>query len=1064
MALKVGELFATVSLDDKKFNKGLASVKSSVQGTVSNISSIIKAAGGLYLVKQAFDLGKSVINYSGQIEQLQVSFETMTGSAAKAKNILREIRDIAAKTPFEVSGLAETQQLLMNYGFTAETALDRMMMLGDIAQGDEEKLKGIATAYGQMNSAGKVLLQDVKQMIERGFNPLQVISESTGESMASLYDRISKGTIAVEEITAAMVTATSAGGRYFQSMEKQSKTLNGQISTLKDNSMELMGDVFQPMFDSIRTEILPEMNNALAELQEGYAQGGADGLADAFSDVSKDMLNGLDESSQKAFKKLEKKIPKYTENAFDVLPDALRAGGTLASGLTDVLFDVAGESIEQLIGRLPEYGPVLIQGTGEFLLGLGKGMGGVLKSFYDGIFQAVGIEIKGHVNSLADIINEEQIGKLRAVIDGEIDMTSLDTAETALTTRIQTLFANVQQILTDGMPDTPEVLQPVKDEVEQVVQDTLVGIDTWEQEQISKLDPNAETFTQACESIKLEADAARLSVETLQTQINTYIDTMAGKSALTVQATIGQLQSLTDELYATAEKYAAALQANSPEAAAFKAVRAGAATDEKTVGLAVDFAVANYKIDQQSATDAYNATIDQLNADFSSGKITSAERIELEQDAEIKLDADMTAAETTYKTAAQEIMGGLAKTLTQEQQAQMEEYASQTSLAQDIITTTQGLISGQIKPIEIPDNVLSAMVSADWLNPDAVVQGMAEAINAGDSGMAAGILTSLYNQIAGQASEAAQNADTSLFSAAWTTLLENAFAADGTSALEGVSLESTLAGVVEGLRTTLQNADFTQEGKDAIAGYAEGMTADDPFDMPAVVDVAKTDLQTAQQSGSPAQAFVPLGNDAAAGYALGMEQYDFSGAAGAMATSVQSAITQSNLPTLLKSSGMNAGKMFSSGIASGILSGRSAITSAARRVAQAAIDAANAKLKIASPSRVMMESGGYFSEGFAKGILGAAKSAVSASSDMVSMAANAATIRRPVNGFAYASGAAPGAGTIIDYDRMAEAMSHYNMNMYMDGKRIAKINAENAQNAQNQRAKSLALGYGISRR
>lgn len=1064
MALKVGELFATVSLDPKKFNQGLTSIKSGAQSAVANINSIMKAAGGLYLAKKAFDAGKSVINYSGQIEQLQVSFETMTGSAAKAKNILGEIREIAAKTPFEVSGLAETQQLLMNYGFTAETALDRMMMLGDIAQGDEEKLKGIATAYGQMNSAGKVLLQDVKQMIERGFNPLQIISESTGESMASLYDRISKGTIAVEEITAAMVTATSAGGRYFQSMEKQSKTLNGQISTLKDNSMELMGDVFQPMFDSIRTEILPEMNNALAELQEGYAQGGMDGLTDVFSDVSKDMLKGLDESSKKAFKKLEKKIPKYTENAFDVLPDALRAGGTLASGFTDVLFDVVGESIEQLIGRIPEYGPVLLRGTGEFLLSIGKGMGGVLKSFYDGIFQAVGIEIKGHVNSLADIINEDQLGKLRAVIDGEIDTSSLETAETALTTRIQTLFANVQQVLTDGLPDTSEALEPVRKELDTVVQDTLAGIDTWEQEQIAKLDPNAANFAEACESIKLEAEDARTSVESLQTEINTYIDTMAGKSTATVQATIGQLHTLTDELYATAEKYAAALQANSPEAAAFKAVRAGAATDEKTVGLAVDFAVANYKIDQQSAIDAYNATIDQLNTDFASGKITAGERVELEQEASIKLDADMTAAENTYKTAAQEIMGGLAKTLTQEQQAQLEEYASQTSIAQDIITTTQGLLSGQIKPIEIPDNVLSAMVSADWLNPDAVVQGMAEAINTGDSGMAAGILTSLYNQIAGQASEAAQNADTSLFSAAWTTLLENAFSADGTSALEGVSLESTLAGVVEGLRTQLGNADFTQEGQDAIAGYAEGMTAADPFNMPAVVDVAKTDLQAAQQSGSPAQAFVPLGKDAAAGYALGMEQYDFSGAAATMAAAFKGAVEQSNLSALLKPSGMNAGKMFSSGIASGILSGKSVITSAARKVAQAAIDAANAKLKIASPSRVMMESGGYFSEGFAKGIRSAAKSAVSAASGMASMAANAATIRRPVGGLAYSGAAAYGGSMMIDYDRMAEAMSNYQMVMDMDGKRLAQINARNAERAQNRRQLSLALGYGINRR
>ena len=81
MALKVGELFASIKLDSKQYNTGLKSVLSGTKGAVSSINSLIKAAGSLYLAKQAFDLGKSVINYSGQIEQLQVSFETMTGSA-----------------------------------------------------------------------------------------------------------------------------------------------------------------------------------------------------------------------------------------------------------------------------------------------------------------------------------------------------------------------------------------------------------------------------------------------------------------------------------------------------------------------------------------------------------------------------------------------------------------------------------------------------------------------------------------------------------------------------------------------------------------------------------------------------------------------------------------------------------------------------------------------------------------------------------------------------------------------------------------------------------------------
>ena len=106
--------------------------------------------------------------------------------------MIDELKKVGAATPFELPELADTTQLLMNYGFTADEAMDKMMMLGDISQGSADKMSRIAMAYGQMSSAGKVSLEDVKQMIEAGFNPLQEISESTGESMDSLYDRISK--------------------------------------------------------------------------------------------------------------------------------------------------------------------------------------------------------------------------------------------------------------------------------------------------------------------------------------------------------------------------------------------------------------------------------------------------------------------------------------------------------------------------------------------------------------------------------------------------------------------------------------------------------------------------------------------------------------------------------------------------------------------------------------------------------------------------------------------------------------------------------------------------------
>ena len=181
----------------------------------------------------------AAIKYTSDIEQLEISFEVMTGSAEKAKEMINKLKIQGASTPYDLKGLASNVQLLMQYNFTADDAIETTKLLGDISQGSAEKMTSITTGYAQMSSAGKVNLQDIKQMINGGFNPLSEISKSTGESMASLYERISDGTMAIDEITESIKRATSEGGQFYKSSEKQSETLAGSISTLKDETASL---------------------------------------------------------------------------------------------------------------------------------------------------------------------------------------------------------------------------------------------------------------------------------------------------------------------------------------------------------------------------------------------------------------------------------------------------------------------------------------------------------------------------------------------------------------------------------------------------------------------------------------------------------------------------------------------------------------------------------------------------------------------------------------------------------------------------------------------------------
>lgn len=114
--------------------------------------------------------------------------------------------------------------------------------------------------------------------------------------MASLYDRISKGTISVDEITASMERSTSAGGKYFQSMEKQSKTVNGQLSTLKDNAQQLVGTLSEGFSQTLANDVLPMLNEMTSSLQEAFETGGIEAFSAKLGEVVSNLIVKLAES------------------------------------------------------------------------------------------------------------------------------------------------------------------------------------------------------------------------------------------------------------------------------------------------------------------------------------------------------------------------------------------------------------------------------------------------------------------------------------------------------------------------------------------------------------------------------------------------------------------------------------------------------------------------------------------------------------------------------------------------------------------------------------------------
>ncbi|MCZ0647469.1 tape measure protein [[Ruminococcus] gnavus] len=380
-----GSLKFDTEINESGFNSGI----SKLGGIAKKGAGVAVAAVGAVTAA----LGTGVVagvKYNASIESYQTSFEVMTGSAEKAAEVIDKLKKVGAETPFELPDLADTTQLLMNYGFSADEAMDKMMMLGDISQGSAEKMSRIAAAYGQMSSAGKVSLEDVKQMIEAGFNPLQEISESTGESIASLYDRISKGTISVDEITASMQRATSEGGKYFQSMEKQSQTFSGLISTLKDNAQQLLGEVVKPISDGLTESLLPAAISAIEQLTQGFEENGVSGMIQAAGNI----VNGL-------FAGMMENAPLLISTGMELLNQFLLGIATGVPALITKGFEIVTQLVLGILQNLPQ---LITQGAAvitNFVNGLLSSLPSVLQSGVQMILRLV----DGIINNLPAIVS-----------------------------------------------------------------------------------------------------------------------------------------------------------------------------------------------------------------------------------------------------------------------------------------------------------------------------------------------------------------------------------------------------------------------------------------------------------------------------------------------------------------------------------------------------------------------------------------------------------------------------------------------------------------------------------
>ncbi len=1158
MAAK-GSVTIRIDGDASPFERTLNSIGDKSKRIISGIGTVSKGvAKGATLVYGAVSAAMSVagvasVKYNANIEQLTTSFATMTGSAEKANEVVERLRTMGAKTPFEMADLAQVTQMLMQYGFTADDAIDKMSMLGDIAQGNSEAMNSIAMGYAQMSSAGKVSLQDIRQMINGGFNPLQEISERTGESMASLYDRISKGTMSVDEITESMRYATSEGGKFFQSMEKQSQTLNGQISTLKDNLSSFGGEVFRPMTDLMRNTLLPQANAVLGELQTAYQKGGADGLMNAVNAQIPTLLNAANSAMQKLFAGINKQIPGLLKSLLSNVPSILSSAVDLVPQIADSLFTVAASAVEILIGKLPELVPMLVKGIGSLAKSIAFGIDDIIAGIFDGIEQAAH---EGQVKIAGVWVDEENTKKYTFKLDTDISQpqsaieTAYSTIRAALETdllsdeqrkviegmigedydaiynkliefglsepqadelatnisessktiseklselnvgadagtilkwmvqakgsnlalkhyareaglddddineiigvyndangRLKTETPSVAQTiyetLTDGLADDDAVKSDLKDKVEKYAEGALKEAEEGYKAAVAQLDTSAPDYQQRLQELQTEYETTKAEIISIRDDSLVIIDTLAGQTTAQVEASFDLIAELERRMNGVQIRIAELSdEAKSLGEAQFKVVRSGAQADEETISGAISFKISEFRLNEQSAKDAYDAAIEELNMKFGKNEISKAKYDAGVQDAQATRDAAVQQAQDAFDKAFAEIIKGIAKSEGNEAALQtvMENMANRTQFS----SLMDGLMGELMKQTPNPAvvqgfrtqiNSMLGEILGDAYDPS----DLDYAIKSGDQQILGDFFTELL---------ASDKFDVSALSEvlggkvgeAWQHMLD-------IGALDGTTFDVTTT--QEQLAALLGAMDMQPVGADVMAGVGEGMaTADLSADALRSEKNIESSLNTALDRNSPSKKMIPIGSDVAAGVGQGMSEYDFGGDAETMAQNAKSAAA-----TAMNGSGINAGKMFSAGIATGILSGRSGVISAAISVARAAVSAMRSELQIHSPSRVTQKLGEMTGQGFELGMVESLNAAIRSAQNVVGSMNLSPRLSAPDLSSAFASAA----GSIAD----AEGSRPIYLNV--NGRTLATVTAADTRRAQNSYNRSIALGVG----
>ena len=248
---KIDSAFGSVSTQDLQQQTEAAEEKIHGLGNAAKSeaekmdASLRKIAAGVtayFSLQKLAEFESRVISIRSEMESLHVSFKTLAGEQM-GNELFEQLKDYELRTPMVMQDLAQGAQTMLAFNIPVQEVMEHLQAIGDISMGDREKFKSLTLAFSQMSATGKLMGQDLLQMINAGFNPLQVISQKTGKSIGELKEEMEKGAISTKMVQEAFHAAASEGGQFNGMLEQQSKTMKGALSNLEGAWQYMLNDI-----------------------------------------------------------------------------------------------------------------------------------------------------------------------------------------------------------------------------------------------------------------------------------------------------------------------------------------------------------------------------------------------------------------------------------------------------------------------------------------------------------------------------------------------------------------------------------------------------------------------------------------------------------------------------------------------------------------------------------------------------------------------------------------------------------------------------------------------------